>query len=71
MERDSSGAAAALYRELAESVVPCFYREPNRFREIMRNAIAHNAAFFNAQRMLSQYLNSAYGVQPGRPLEVG
>jgi starch phosphorylase len=42
---------------LEESVVPCFYREPESFREIMRHAIAHNAAFFNAERMLSQYLS--------------
>ena len=66
--RGEGGAAAALYRELEESVIPCFYGEPERFREIMRHAIAHNAAFFNAERMLSQYLSSAYGVQPGRPL---
>jgi glycogen phosphorylase len=52
--------AAELYRKLEEKVSPCFYKEYERFVEIMRHAIALNGAFFNTQRMVAQYLHDAY-----------
>ncbi len=52
--------AAELYRKLEEQVLPCFYKEHERFVEIMRHAIALNGAFFNTQRMVAQYLHDAY-----------
>jgi starch phosphorylase len=52
--------AADLYRKLEEKVVPCFYKEHERFVEIMRSAIALNGGFFNTQRMMAQYLHDAY-----------
>ena len=52
--------AVDLYRKLEEKVVPCFYRDHERFVEIMRHAIAVNAGFFNSQRMVAQYLHNAY-----------
>ena len=54
------GHAAELYRKLEEKVLPCFYKDRERFIEIMRHAIALNGAFFNTQRMVSQYLHDAY-----------
>lgn len=47
--------AASLYDKLERVIAPAFYRERDRFIEIMRSAIAINGAFFNAQRMLQQY----------------
>ncbi len=52
--------AAELYRKLEEKVLPCFYKDRERFIEIMRHAIALNGAFFNSQRMVAQYLHDAY-----------
>jgi starch phosphorylase len=52
--------AAELYRKLEEKVLPCFYKDRERFIEIMRHAIALNGAFFNTQRMVAQYLHDAY-----------
>jgi starch phosphorylase len=52
--------ADALYEKLEQNVVPCFYRDRERFMEIMRHAIALNGAFFNTQRMMVQYLHNAY-----------
>jgi starch phosphorylase len=52
--------AAELYRKLEEKVLPCFYKDRDRFIEIMRHAIALNGAFFNTQRMVAQYLHDAY-----------
>ncbi len=52
--------ARALYEKLEQKVLPCFYRDRSRFIDIMRHAIAQNGAFFNTQRMVTQYLYSAY-----------
>ena len=52
--------AAELYRKLEEKILPCFYRDRERFIEIMRHAIALNGGFFNTQRMVAQYLHNAY-----------
>jgi starch phosphorylase len=52
--------AAALYDKLEQRVLPCFYKERDRFIEIMKHTIAINGAFFNTQRMVGQYLRNAY-----------
>ena len=58
--------AADLYRKLEEKVLPCFYREHERFVETMRHAIAMTGAFFNTQRMVAQYLHNAYRLGQAR-----
>jgi starch phosphorylase len=52
--------AASLYDKLESIIVPMFYREPHRFVEVMRHAIALNGSFFNTQRMMQQYVLKAY-----------
>jgi len=37
-----------------------FYNEPEKYGQIMRNAIAINGAYFNTNRMAKQYLVRAY-----------
>ena len=54
--------AAALYDKLEQHVVPCFYKDRDRFIEIMRHTIAINGSFFNTHRMVAQYMNDAYSV---------
>jgi starch phosphorylase len=41
-------------------VVPLFYRDRERFVDVMRHAIALNGSFFNTQRMVLQYVTKAY-----------
>ena len=55
--------AASLYEKLEELILPTFYKKPDAFAEIMRSAIAINGSFFNAQRMVSQYVKNAYGLE--------
>jgi len=55
--------AASLYEKLEEVILPTFYKRPDAFAEIMRSAIAINGSFFNAQRMVSQYVKNAYGFE--------
>jgi glycogen phosphorylase len=57
---DPAVEAASLYEKLEYLIVPTFYNRPNAFAEIMRSAIAINGSFFNAQRMVSQYVKNAY-----------
>lgn len=52
--------AAALYDKLEHKVLPCFYKDRERFIDIMKHTIAINGAFFNTQRMVGQYLRNAY-----------
>jgi glycogen phosphorylase len=60
---DSSADAAALYEKLESAVLPMFYREPERFIDMMRHAIALNGSFFHTQRMLSEYISKAYDLE--------
>jgi starch phosphorylase len=66
---DPAGEPTSLYSKLETVVAPLFYRQPNRFAEVMRGAISLNGSFFNAQRMVIQYLRNAYlpGGSPGQP----
>ncbi|MBI4597854.1 MAG: alpha-glucan family phosphorylase [Candidatus Omnitrophica bacterium] len=58
--RDAAQDAAFLYDALEQTVAPLFYRNRDRFIDVMRHAIAINGAFFNTQRMLQQYVMNAY-----------
>ena len=52
--------AASLYNKLEQVITPMYYKEPNQFASIMRSAITLNGSYFNAQRMITQYLQNAY-----------
>ncbi len=57
---DDGPEAENLYDKLENCVIPCFYRDPDRFALMMRHCIALNGAFFNSQRMLHEYVSKAY-----------
>lgn len=52
--------AADMYDKLSSVILPTFYRDRNRWIEIMRQTIAFNASFFNTHRMVQQYAANAY-----------
>lgn len=53
--------AESLYEKLGDVVAPLYYDDPGAFAEVMRQAIAINASYFNSHRMVLQYLFEAYG----------
>jgi starch phosphorylase len=57
---DPARDAASLGEKLEHVILPMFYRRPEAYAEVMRNAISLNGSFFNAQRMVTQYLQNAY-----------
>lgn len=59
-EASKSWDAACLYDKLEGTVLPLFYQDRDRFVEVMRHTIAINGSHFNSQRMLQQYVSSAY-----------
>jgi starch phosphorylase len=61
-ESNPSAEIAWLYDKLESVILPMFYRRPTEYAEVMRSAIALNGSFFNAQRMMVQYLKNAYAV---------
>lgn len=57
---DGAAEAASLYDKLEYLVVPTYYNRPQAYAGTMRSAIAMNGSFFNAQRMVAQYVKNAY-----------
>jgi starch phosphorylase len=56
--------AENLYRKLEEVILPLYYRDRPQWTLMMRQVIALNASFFNSQRMVEQYIRSAYARSP-------
>ncbi len=59
-ESDDTADSHALFDKLELEIAPTFYQRPDAYTSVMRSAIAINGSFFNAQRMVSQYLEAAY-----------
>ena len=57
---DDMSVAHSLYDKLERVVIPLYYERPKAYAQVMRSSIAINGAFFNTQRMVSQYLFNAY-----------
>jgi len=51
---------ASLYDKLEYLILPMFYERHDAFASVMRSAIALNGSYFNAQRMIAQYMQNAY-----------
>ena len=52
--------ARHLYAALEDTILPSYADRPAGWGEVMRLTIALNASFFNAQRMLQEYMIHAY-----------
>jgi starch phosphorylase len=51
---------ASLYDKLERVIVPLFYRDRERFIDVMIHSIAINGSFFNTHRMIQEYVLNAY-----------
>jgi starch phosphorylase len=49
-----------LYDLLTKEIMPLYYQQPEKWSEIMRTVISRNAAFFNTDRAIRQYIRKAY-----------
>jgi starch phosphorylase len=52
--------AESMYRKLHDTIVPLYYRDRDRWIDVMRHAIALNGSFFNTERMIDEYARKAY-----------
>ncbi|MBM4405865.1 MAG: alpha-glucan family phosphorylase [Chloroflexi bacterium] len=59
-QSDDAAEAQSLYGKLESAILPLYYQNPKGYAEVMRSAIALNGSFFNAQRMVRQYVLDAY-----------
>ena len=57
---DREGDAQLLNNKLETVILPLYYRDQDRFIDVMRHAIALNGSFFNTERMVDQYVRKAY-----------
>jgi starch phosphorylase len=60
INQDPASEIEDLYSKLENQIVPMFYKQPDRYTDIMRMSIALNGSFFNTQRMVQQYVTNAY-----------
>ena len=60
---DPAAELESLYGKLENTILPMFYDRPRAYADVMRGAMSHNGSFFNAQRMVSQYVQNVY--EPG------
>ncbi len=59
-ENVNASDAEDLYEKLKMVIVPMFYRDRERWEEMMQHSIALNASHFNTHRMVQQYVTNAY-----------
>ncbi len=52
--------ARDLYEKLERAVIPLFYANPDRYLDMTLHCISLNGSFFNAHRMVQQYVAKAY-----------
>ncbi|MCF7866051.1 alpha-glucan family phosphorylase [Candidatus Woesearchaeota archaeon] len=52
--------ANSLYEQLENIIIPMYYKDHNKYLEIMRSTLAINGSYFNTHRMAKQYLVRAY-----------
>jgi starch phosphorylase len=57
---DINKEVTSLYNKLEQVIMPMYYEQPDQFASIMRSSIALNGSYFNAQRMVTQYMQNAY-----------
>jgi len=58
--RDYNHDAVSLYDKLEHVILPLFYRDRDRFIDVMIHSIAINGSFFNTHRMMQEYVLNAY-----------
>jgi starch phosphorylase len=61
---DPAREAMSLYSKLSYVVLPLYYGSPVLYGRVMRSTIAINGAYFTAERMIQQYMSSAYTKRP-------
>jgi len=57
---DRQKDAEMLYDKLEYVILPLYYKNRDEYLDVMRQCISLNGSFFNAQRMMSQYVLKAY-----------
>jgi starch phosphorylase len=62
---DAASDAAEIYDKLQHTIMPMFYQRRLDYAKVMRSAIAVNGSFFNAQRMVQQYVRDVYDSESG------
>jgi starch phosphorylase len=59
-ESNQESESTSLYDKLEYVILPMFYGRPAAYAKVMQSAITLNGSFFNAQRMMTQYMMNAY-----------
>ena len=60
MDNSSEIDVKDLYEKLEKSVIHRYYNDKNKWIEMMKDALSINGSFFSTNRMMLQYISSAY-----------
>jgi hypothetical protein len=60
VESNPAKEIASLYDKLEYVILPMYHTRPIEFAKVRRSAIALDGSFYNAQRMVFQYVENAY-----------
>jgi starch phosphorylase len=60
MDNSSEMDVKDLYEKLEKSVIHRYYNDKNKWVEMMKDALSINGSFFSTNRMMLQYISSAY-----------
>jgi len=52
--------ALDMYNKLEYIIIPMFYKDREKWINIMQQSISVNASYFNTQRMVQEYILDAY-----------
>lgn len=55
--------AGEIYDLLENEILPLYYDAPDKWRQLMISTISLNASYFNAQRVLREYIKKAYRIK--------
>ena len=59
---DESQDAVDLYNKLEKKIIPTYYKNHEKWIEMMQYTIALNASFFNTARVVREYCEKAYNI---------
>ncbi len=66
--RDPAEDARSLYEKLEKVILPLYYKDRDKYINIMAHAISLNGAYFNTSRMVQDYVTNAYFSTNGRTI---
>jgi len=67
--RDPAEDSRSLYEKLEKVILPLYYKDRDKYIDIMSHAISLNGSYFNTSRMVQDYITNVYFSSNGRTIK--